>query len=170
MPTQIDGTTGVSKVQDGAVVQADLAANVVGNGPAFQASMSSSVALTSNVLTKLAVNSEAFDTANAFDAVTNYRFQPAVAGYYQFNGFVVGISASTTLQLGVLTLNKNGTPLIGSSCTYIVSGITNQDANVSGMIYLNGTTDYVELWGRIVGSGTLTMPTATLQGFLARAA
>ena len=34
MTTQISGTTGVSKVQDGVVVQADLVANVVGNGPA----------------------------------------------------------------------------------------------------------------------------------------
>ena len=32
MTTQVSGTTGVSRVQDGAVTQADLAANVAGNG------------------------------------------------------------------------------------------------------------------------------------------
>lgn len=40
MTTQIDGSTGVSKVQGGVVVQADLAANVAGNGPAFSVSSS----------------------------------------------------------------------------------------------------------------------------------
>lgn len=42
MPTQISGTTGVDKHQDGSVTQADLAANVAGNGPAFKASITGS--------------------------------------------------------------------------------------------------------------------------------
>jgi len=35
MTVTVNGTTGVSLVQDGVVVQADLAANVAGNGPVF---------------------------------------------------------------------------------------------------------------------------------------
>ena len=37
MPTQIDGSTGVSKVQDWVIVQADLGSNVVGNRPTYGA-------------------------------------------------------------------------------------------------------------------------------------
>ena len=35
--------------------------------------------------TKIVFNAKEFDTANAFDSTTNYRFTPQVAGYYQFN-------------------------------------------------------------------------------------
>jgi len=37
MATKITGTEGVDLIKDGTVKQADLAANVVGNGPAFRA-------------------------------------------------------------------------------------------------------------------------------------
>ena len=48
--------------------------------------------------------------------------------------------------------------------------------NGSGLIYMNGTTDYVELFVYVTGSGTLSIiaPAATecstFSGFLARAA
>ena len=63
---------------------------VSGNMPAFSAYLGTSQTVTTDVATKLQLNTEVFDTASAFDSTTNYRFQPTVAGYYQLNGNVSG--------------------------------------------------------------------------------
>jgi hypothetical protein len=44
---------------------------------------------------------------------------------------------------------------------------------VTGLVQLNGSTDYVELWANITGAGTITISNGTgvtfLQGTLVRA-
>lgn len=150
----------------GKVPQAALDANVAGTGPAFSAYQSVAQNLTT-AYGKISFQSEEFDTASAFDNVTNYRFTPLVAGYYQFNG---AFQIATTSSIPAVYLSKNGAisklgvyaPIAGSSalCT------------VSALIYMNGTTDYIELWGNSsVSSNLVANSQATyFQGYLARAA
>ena len=120
-------------------------------GPAFSAYQSSAQTLSSGTHTKLQFQTEEFDTANAFDSSTNYRFTPNVAGYYQVNGcFAVNVSV-TQMQVVV---NKNGAQAkSGGNLTGAgqLSG--------SALIFLNGSTDYVELYGWIA-SGQALVPTA----------
>ena len=172
MSVNINGTTGVSLTQDSTISQGKLAPNVAGNGPCFSASLGSALTVVSNTYTKIPLNAKSFDTTNAFDSVTNYRFQPLVSGYYQFNAYSIFVSSTNNLQLAEIAFSKNGGgALAGSSYTYIAAGgIAQITGTVAYLIYLNGSTDYVELTGRIVGAGTLTVNGATLQGFLARAA
>ena len=73
--------------------------------PAFSAYQSSGQALSSNTQTKLQFQAKEFDTANCFDNVTNYRFTPTVAGYYQVSGGLAVASSATQIQLQVY---KNG--------------------------------------------------------------
>ena len=80
------GTVNSATILDGSVAQVDVAPNVAGNGPAFSAYQSTAQSLPQNVITKIQFQTKEFDTANAFDAVTNFRFQPLVAGYYQVTG------------------------------------------------------------------------------------
>ena len=54
---------------------------VSGNQPAFSAYQGTAQSVTSGVYTKIAFTVENFDTANAFDSTTTYRFTPLVAGY-----------------------------------------------------------------------------------------
>lgn len=138
MPTQINGDTGVSKIQDGVVVQADLAPNVVGNGPAFAAYQTVAQSLTST-MAKINLQTEEFDTAPCFDTSTS-RFTPNVAGYYQLNG-AVSVSLSATQV--TTSIFKNGVEVKRGHNTVTNSGT----GSVSALVYLNGTTDYVELWG-----------------------
>jgi hypothetical protein len=111
-----------------------------GTGPAFSAWLSGSQTLSSATLTKLQVNTEEFDTANCYDNATNYRFTPNVAGYYQVNGRIqIGVS-NTQVYLAVY---KNGA---------IFKDLDNNPgsslmATGSCLIYLNGSTDYIELYG-----------------------
>lgn len=135
-------------------------------GPAFFAYLNTNQTVSAGTWTKAQLTAEAFDTANAFDNVTNFRFQPAVAGYYQLNGTVNCVGSVTTTQSGV-AIYKNGVAAVKSTPP---SGV----AAVSTLLFLNGTTDYVELWGLVNGTGTLTFTGTTsdlvnLSGVLVRA-
>ena len=113
------------------------------NGPAFGAYAASAQTLSSaNVYTKILLQTKEFDTNSNFDNATNYRFTPTVAGYYQING---GTQAtSNTLNL-ITALYKNGVLYRLGSFVGLTSA-AGACSNVSSVVYLNGTTDYVELW------------------------
>ena len=117
-------------------------------GPTFSAYLSANQTISSNTWTKVQINTETFDTANAFDPTTNYRFTPQVAGYYQvnttlYNDYTGGGSAGGS----AVAIYKNGSRYVlgyNSSPTagYLYGGYT-----VSDVIYFNGSTDYVEMYG-----------------------
>jgi hypothetical protein len=147
------------------VAQSNLAANVAGNGPAFSAYQDSSQTVGAAANTKLTMTVEDFDTANCY---ASSRFTPNVAGYYQFNA---GARTDATIAAWHAKLVKNG------SIEFAAGTFTNNSLNAfmsscSGLAYLNGSTDYVELF--IYSSqavSTTTGQTGTyMQGFLARAA
>jgi hypothetical protein len=135
-----DGTTQSTAFTTGAVTQSTIATGVAGTGPAFSAYQSSAQTLTANAITKLQFQTKEFDTANAFDSTTNYRFTPQVAGYYQVNG---AFSATANRTYSVIYLYKNG-----SNFKSVVSGnsTTGQGTSISTLIYLNGSTDYIEIY------------------------
>lgn len=115
---------------------------VSGNMPAFSAYASGNQSLTSGSYSKLQFQVKEFDTASAFDNTTNYRFQPTIAGYYQFVG-CMNIAATT--GVAIISFYKNGSEFKrGSQIAF--SGSTVQP-NSSALIYLNGSTDYVECYG-----------------------
>ena len=151
-------------------------AGVPVNGPAFSAYANANQTVTTTVETKVQLNIEEFDTASCFDSATNYRFTPNVAGYYQINGIIRG-RASTTLNLIFLTLFKNGSAFMrGTENQYSLSGGGSTQVCISAIVYLNGTTDYIELYGRIDGTGTCTFVsdgapfTSRMNGCLVRSA
>ena len=142
----------ITSADSGTVTQAMLASGVAGNGPAFSAYRSTNqTGITSSTFTKVQLNSENFDTANCFDSSTNYRFTPNIAGYYQINGsvYLQGVGVYSTAS----AIYKNG-----SLYTYgnFISVTTESVSLVSSLIYLNGSTDYVELYAvAAVTSGTV---------------
>ena len=134
------------------------------DGPAFSAYQSSAQVF--SAFTKIQCNVEEFDTMGAYDSAANYRFQPTVAGYYQINGAVTSGNSSC---LCYAYIYKNG--LQSRSGSFAGAAGTSCSV-VSALIYLNGTTDYVELWGyQSVSQSNIAGPNPTyFQGFLARAA
>jgi hypothetical protein len=164
------GSISTAYLADVSVTQAKLAAGVAGNGPSFSVYLNATQNITSATFTKINFNTEEWDTANCFDNATNYRFTPNVAGYYQFNvGLVPNGSSITRL---ILYLYKNGT-------TYrVLNDLSYSNPNfasaTSTLVYCNGSTDYVEMYGYITGTSPgyygLTANSTYFQGFLARAA
>jgi hypothetical protein len=133
--------------------QAGLASGVAGNGPAFSAYNNATQSVTSSTYTKVNLQLEEFDTASCFDNATNYRFTPTVAGYYQVNG-EIGFNFSTVTR-SIVVIYKNG-----SSFKFGGDGPLGQ-APVSALIYMNGSTDYIELYGWINGTGPIGFDNGT---------
>lgn len=139
------------------------------SGPVFSAYRNGSQSINTTTWTKVELNAETFDPDSQFDASTNYRFQPNVAGYYQING-AVNFSSTGTVQACGAAIYKNGA--IASPPSY--SPITDTGAmTVSTLVSLNGSTDYVELYAHINSTGTLTIAggadATAMSGHLVRA-
>lgn len=136
-------------------------ANTQNTGPAFSAYANTSQTVTMNVLTKVALQVKEFDTASAFDSTTNYRFTPQVAGYYEVNAQLELVGTVTTVQ-AIVSVYKNGIAVswgvnTNPSASLASNGYTN--LSYSTLVYLNGSTDYIELYGYYFG-GTVTFSTS----------
>lgn len=158
------------------ITQSMLGSNVAGTGPAFSAyrnDSSGNQSISSSTWTKVIMTSEDWDSANCFDSTTNYRFTPNVAGYYQVNGSIRFNYSGAASDGTWIAIYKNG------SSTGIATSILNVSGNhgiryCGGMIYLNGSTDYIELYGWSNHASSFfqtdTLSNTRFSGFLARAA
>ena len=149
---------------------------VSGNMPAFSAYQSAGQTLTTATFTLLQNNTKVFDTGTCFNntgstvtlngiSTPAYSFAPNVAGYYYVTG-CTNIAGSATGTINI-SLYKNG------SQAYVLSNLVNnatQTLIVGGsvLIYLNGTSDYINVYG-YQGSGIsqITYPAAPYAYFQA---
>ena len=126
------------------------------NGPTFFAYNNSSQSIPTDVQTKLTFDTEDWDTNNNF---TSSRFTPTVAGYYQISGSVRISNVGTGERM--ITIWKNGTEYVrafndkGSAAV----GDSWFQMSISQPVYMNGSTDYVELYMQH-GAGTNQSTTA----------
>lgn len=158
-PYLTDGAVTTAKIADANVTQAKVATGVAGTGPAFSASMSGNQTISSGTFTKLQFNQEDFDTNSNYDKDTNYRFLPTVAGYYQV---VASVYPSTSVTFTDATIYKNG-----SIYKRGFSSSTNGIGQNSCLVYLNGTTDYIECYANITGTTPTVSNNASLTFFQA---
>ena len=133
-----------------------------GTGPAFSAYQSSAQSIPNASFTKLQLQTKVFDTASCFDNSTNYRFTPNVAGYYQINGQVsIGGAA---LGYSQITIYKNGSEYSRGSVSPNNTSVGAQ-STVSNLVYLNGSTDYVELYVYQNSGGSVTNQNNTFMNY-----
>tara|TARA_R100000388_G_C7156532_1_gene117084 strand:+ start:40 stop:612 length:573 start_codon:yes stop_codon:yes gene_type:complete len=132
------------------------------NIPYFHAALENDQTVSDNTMTKVQCNLEAFDSANAYDNSTNYRFTPQTAGKYFVYGQVRANGSSNIYKIQ-LNLKVNGNNITAGTYGYIgqssfdVRGNTASDPSVTscGIITLNGSSDYLELFAQVdVSSGT----------------
>lgn len=120
-----------------------------GGVPAFSAYQNSAQSFSSGTFTKATINTKIFDTASAYDNTTNYRFTPLVAGYYQVSGSLAFGGSAT--GWGVAAIYKNGSIYAqGVACPHNTN--TGAFSTTTDLVYLNGSTDYIELWGVSAGA------------------
>lgn len=154
------GSTGAIQVNgvDKVTIPATGAVTMPGNVVAFSVYQSVATVLSPS-FAKVPFNTEEFDIGGFFDATTNSRFQPTVAGYYFVHGAVTSASAATVLQVQIY---KNGTSYKYGEATSGNEAFPCKTA--AALVYLNGSTDYVELWATGSAGGN-TNPVASLTWF-----
>ena len=119
------------------------------SGPAFRAFRNTSVqSISGNTWTKVELNAETFDTASCFDSTTNYRFTPNVAGYYSLQAALAAEAQTTSTVYAQCAIYKNGA--VAALGTRLPAFADETQGVVHDIIYLNGTTDYVELYGFVL--------------------
>ena len=115
--------------------------------------------------TKIALNAETYDTG-IFDSTTNYRCLPTVAGYYLVTGQVLFFNLVANKRYSA-AFYKNGATMVqahgqtGDGTDYLTV------APSSKIVYMNGSTDYIELYARSgSGGNTVDVEGATHSTFL----
>lgn len=145
----------------------------LGSGPTFSAYYNGDTTITSNTWTKLPMDTEEWDTNSCYDT-TNYRFTPNVAGYYFVEGSFYPYSGAGCSR-AICYIFKNGS---GHKAGNYIGTYNNVQAiaQVTSMVYMNGTTDYIELYGLATGTTLhfegISAPTLEMHfsAFLARKA
>jgi hypothetical protein len=121
------------------------------NYPAFQAKLNATQNISDSVTTKVQFDTEIFDTDNAYDNSTNYRFTPQVAGKYFVFSFIEGDGTGTNKTERVqLLIYKNG--VIHS----LIQNFPNTSAEsnnvgltINSVCDMNGSTDYIEIFAYV---------------------
>ena len=140
---------------------------VSGNMPAFSAYASAGTSISNTTATKILYATNNFDTNSNF---SSSRFTPTVAGYYQINASTRFASTTLTATLITLSIYKNGS-------SYQIAGGSASSSYlfpcVSAVVYCNGSTDYIEIYGYQNSGGTITSDNGTnyvFSGCLVRSA
>jgi len=124
------------------------------NRPAFSAYLSADQSIANATVTKVNLNVESFDTDDAFDSSTNYRFTVPTGGdgKYFFVGTITWVNL-TNEDEGQVRIHKNGTFVQGSGYFQGQNGtVTYQATQVLNLV----AGDYIELHGYQVSGGAIS--------------
>ena len=128
--------------------------------PAFEAHSNTAQSLTDNTYAKVDLQTEILDTDNNF---SSSRFTPTVAGKYYFEGQTFNMGSDNTSVRNIyVSIYKNGSQYKESRINFHGSEITFGTIQVSAIIDMNGSSDYVELYAATdVTSGSASLREGT---------
>jgi hypothetical protein len=141
----------VDQLQDSggnAIITSDGSGNITTQKllyPAFEATRTADQTLTNATITKVEFNVENLDTDNCYDATTNYRFLPTLAGKYFVYTVLRGDSAASSQgEYVVGYIYKNGTAVKSALVDMRLNPGRQASVALNAILDMNGTTDYVE--------------------------
>lgn len=151
--TPMAGTEQVPVVQSSTTKKATVADFLC--GPVAQAYQSSAQTLSSATFTLIEYQTEINDPNGCFNNTNGsvtlngltapaYSFTPNRAGWYQVSAGLTMGSVATCITIAIY---KNGTNVKVLSLTEPV--YTQYGMYGSGLVYLNGTGDYIQIYGRL---------------------
>lgn len=109
--------------------------------PTFSAYNGSAQSFSASTYTKITFPTESWDTDNNF---ASNRFTPTVAGYYQMS---TGVRFSASTANGwYFLIYKNGTAYQTIGLFEGVDALRYPFGNASTLVYMNGSTDYLEIY------------------------
>ena len=148
---------------------------IVTDAPMFQAEMSADLTgISHSSFTKVPFDDEIFDTNNNYDT-TLYRFTPTVAGYYNFNTVITTSTTPAADSAVYVGLWFNGSRADGREMQASTDSTIAHCGNLSALYYMNGSTDYVEVYMYFpaASGSTITLSSqdwrTVFEGYLVRA-
>jgi len=123
--------------------------------PYFSAYLAAHQTVSTGTATKVTLNTESlpgFDSDAKFDASTNYRFTPAVAGYYLITSSVQANAADVTFLIN--RIMKNGSDNYDTAFDARDSGSSGDSPSCTQtrILYLDDD-DYIELFAQVTSGG-----------------
>ena len=156
----------IDKIQSESINLADnfaFSGTVTGAGgvntPAFAARINGEQTISHNTSTKLTLNTEIFDTANAYDTST-YRFTPQTAGkYYCTLNINSNANGQGNFRIANAQIYFNGSLAYISGYDKATGYENNGRESLSAIITFNGSSDYIEpyFYGYTQNSGNITI-------------
>lgn len=94
--------------------------------------------------TKVAIDTEWYDSHETFDSTTNYRLTPTAPGVYNVTGAcsISNLDAAKGFEVGILKNGSDWRLLVSTK----LGAVGNPVASGSLEFSMNGTTDYLELY------------------------
>jgi hypothetical protein len=111
--------------------------------PGFSAYRTTNQTMTNSAFTKVQFTSEEWDIGGRYDAATNHRFTPNVAGKY-FLSAVANVDFANTATSFLVSIFKNGSE-IKRGTSQLVNPLGQTAASVAALVEANGSTDYFEI-------------------------
>ena|GEM_PF-2535735 len=138
-----DGKLKFYQHANGSYLSTDSTGNVSAIlAPTFRAYMSGPKIFFANTVTSVPINTIVFQRNTGFNTTTSI-FKPTVAGYYQCSAFI-----NKTVSAGefFLFIIQNGTEFVAQNSVHNQTNATSQQyLTCSGLTYMNGTSDYIEM-------------------------
>ena len=129
------------------------------NTPAFFATLSADQSISDTSATKVQINNEIYDTANAYDNSSNYRFTPQTAGkYIIYSGIMINGDSDNDIEVAELYLNKNSTVTAQATFDSSTNYLREVPLSLTFSVDMNGSSDYVEMYvyaDFVSGGGTV---------------
>lgn len=153
-------------IESGATITNNGTATGFGTTSAVQVTMSANQSFSKDVWAKINFDTENFDINNEFDT-SNNRFTADEAGYYLVAMTVVKDNTETQFNNIYSAIYKNGSAYFSTKVygDYPYYTIESSLIPVTTIVYLNGSSDYIEgyfMWG---ANGTLAISnTADVNG------
>jgi hypothetical protein len=109
--------------------------------------MSGTQTISHNTATKVAFDTEVFDTDSAYDHSTNYRFTPQTAGKYSVSHMLyLDGQGQGNLRIFSARIYKNGST-VGISGDDKATGYQNNGVeSLTITVEMNGSSDYLEAY------------------------
>lgn len=120
----------------------------------FRAYRSGSQTIANNTATKVQFNVAEFDTNSDYDATTNYRFTPSVAGYYQISASVL-MNEHSSPAIYRIFIYQNGSEI--SRADYNFSNSNFGTMQINDLLFFSGFLDYVEIFVLQITGGNVTL-------------
>jgi len=121
------------------------ASNIAQNtGNVWHIYSSGNTTLVDATYTKIALNSTRYNIGGGSLDTSNYRFTPSVAGYYSVSASIDLTPDGSQTGNFIVNIRKNGTTMAYVDAYRGQTG--RHSACITTVIYMNGSSDYVELF------------------------